>query len=103
MRLRLAALLALLALPGCGVLDDVGPATQATPDPALYGPPAATSNESPSSGELPPPPQRTPSPQVASELDSGQIGVVDLGGAVGVMPGTLDTASDLTLSELHWS
>jgi hypothetical protein len=103
MRLRLAALVALLALSGCGVLDDVGPATQATPDPALYGPPETTSNQSPLSSELPPPPERTPSPEVASQLDSGEIGIVDMGGAVGVKPVTLDTASDLTVSDLHWS
>jgi hypothetical protein len=103
MRVRHLTLVALLALSGCGVLDDVGPATQATPDPALYGPPKATSNESPSSSELPPPPEQTPSAEVASALDSGEVGVVDLGGAVGVEPATLDTASDLTVSELRWS
>jgi hypothetical protein len=103
MRMRLLALLALLALSGCGVLDDAGPATQATPDPAVYGPSHATGNESPSSSELPPPPSTTPSPQVASELDAGQVGVVDMGGAIGVKPASLDTSSDLTVSKLQWS
>src|SRR3954447_2912485 len=103
MRLRLVALVAVLALSGCGVLDDVGPATQATPDPALYGPSEATSNQSPASSELPPPPERKPTAEVASELDSGEIGVVDMGGAVGVKPVSLDTASDLTVGDLRWS
>jgi len=103
MRLRLLALVVLLALSGCGVLDDVGPATQATPDPALYGPSEATSNESPRSSELPVPPETTPSAEVASELDAGQVGVVDMGGAIGVKPASLDTASDLTVSDLHWT
>ena len=89
--------------PGCGVLDDVGPATQATPDPALYGPPEATSNESPRSSELPCPGDARRAREVASELDAGQVGVVDMGGAVGVKPASLDTASDLTVSRLRWS
>jgi hypothetical protein len=92
-----------LALAGCGVLDDVGPATQATPDPAVYGPPRATSNESPASSELPVPPQIAPSAEVASELDEGAVGIVDLDGVVDVRPSSLETASDLTVSELSWS
>ena len=103
MRLAVAFVLLGLVCAGCGVLDDVGPATQATPDPALYGPSEATSNESPRSSELPVPPETTPSPEVASELDAGQVGVVDMGGAVGVKPASLDTASDLTVSRLRWS
>jgi hypothetical protein len=101
-RLRLGILLA-LALSGCGVLDDAGPATQATPDPAVYGPSRATSNDSPPASELPVPPKVTPSPRVASELDDGQVGVVGITGAVGVKPASLDTAADLTVSDLHWS
>ena len=103
MRLALVCVLLGLVLAGCGVLDDVGPATQATPDPAMYGPPEATNNDSPSSSELPPPPKVAPSPEVASELDAGQVGVVDMGGAIGVKPASLDTASDLTVSDLHWT
>jgi len=99
----LIVMLSALALAGCGVLDDVGPATQATPDPALYGPPKAESNESPPSSELPVPPKVAPSAEVASELDEGQVGIVDMDGVVGVRPDSLQTASDLTLGELHWS
>jgi hypothetical protein len=102
MRLVLLALCA-LSLAGCGVLDDVGPATQATPDPSIYGPAEATNNDSPTSSELPPPPKVAPSREVASELDAGRIGIVDIVGAVGVEPTTLDTASDLEVTELKWA
>jgi hypothetical protein len=103
-RLKLGILVALaLGLSGCGVLDDVGPATQATPDPAVYGPSRATNNDSPPAGELPVPPKVAPSPKVASELDDGQVGVVAVTGAVGVKPPSLDTAADLTVSDLQWS
>ena len=102
MRLLIVILCA-LSLAGCGVLDDVGPATQATPDPSLYGPATATSNDSPPSSELPVPPKVAPSAEVASELDDGQVGIVDLDGVVGVRPDSLETASDLTLDSLRWS
>jgi hypothetical protein len=102
MRVLTLALLA-LALSGCGVLDDTGPATQATPDPALYGPSQATNNDSPASSELPPPPKVAPSREVASELDAGKVGIVSVTGLVGVEPASLDTASDLTVTELRWT
>jgi hypothetical protein len=102
--MRVLTLLALaLALSGCGVLDDVGPATQATPDPALYGPPEATNNDSPASSELPPPPEVAPSEAVASELDAGKVGIVGITGIVGVEPSSLDTASDLTVTDMRWT
>jgi hypothetical protein len=103
MRLTLVLALVALSLAGCGVLDDVGPATQATPDPSIYGPAEATDNDSPTSSELPAPPKVAPSREVAAELDAGRIGIVDIVGTVGVEPAGLDTASDLTVTELHWS
>src|ERR1700754_569118 len=103
MRRLISLGLAAVALAGCGVLDDEGPATHNAPDPAVYGPSRATSNDSPPSSELPPPPVVTPSPRVAASLDAGEVGIVDLVGTVGVKPASLDTASDLTVSGLRWT
>ena len=100
---RVACLLLVLSLAGCGVLDDEGPATHNAPDPAVYGPSKATSNDSPPSSELPPPPEVSPGPEVASRLEAGSVGIVGFDGAVGVEPESLETASDLTVSALRWT
>jgi hypothetical protein len=99
--MRLSLLLCVLVLSGCGVLDDPGPATHNAPDPAVYGPSRTTGDTSPS--EIPRPPVRTVPAGVARQLDAGAVGVVDVTGAVGVRPSSLDTASDVTLVDVEWT
>jgi hypothetical protein len=89
-----------LALGGCGVLDEEGPAVSKAPDPAVYGP--AKPSE-PARPTVPLPRVVEPTAAVARALDRGSIGVVDLSGTVGIEPPSLDTASDLTLEGVHWS
>jgi hypothetical protein len=100
MRRSLALCALALALGGCGVLDDEGPAVPKAPDPAVYGPAKATKTAVP---QLPVPKLVEPTAAVARALDSGSIGVVDLSGEVTIEPGSLDTAADLTLNDVHWS
>jgi hypothetical protein len=100
--LLILVLMALL-VSGCGVLDDEGPATQATPDPAVYGPSHATGNDSPTSRELPPPPTVKPSTQVADALAAGGVGIVGITGVVAIEPESLDTAADVTVTGLRWT
>jgi hypothetical protein len=97
---RLVLVVLAFALGGCGVLDDEGPAVPAAPDPAVYGPAQATKPADPS---IPAPKLVEPAAAVARRLDGGSIGVVDLSGQVTIEPGSLDTAADLTLSDVHWS
>ena len=96
----LLALLCFVALSGCGVLDEEGPAAERTPDPAVYGPSAAVPREQPpfDAPELQP-----PTPAVARALAGGQIAIVDLAGTVAIEPETLETSSDGTLSGVRWS
>jgi hypothetical protein len=89
-----------LVLSGCGVLDDEGPAAPKPPDPAVYGPSEPSKTADPT---IPVPRLVAPSPTVARALDRGEIGVVDLSGAVGIEPAALDTAADLSLSGVHWT
>ena len=89
-----------LALAGCCVLDDEGPAVSRAPDPAVYGPTTAATGVTP---PVPVPKLVPPAAGVAAALDGGAIGVVDPGGVVSVKPSALETASDAGLSGLHWS
>jgi hypothetical protein len=99
--MRGVVLIAVLALglSGCGVLDDEGPAAPKPPDPAVYGP---SKPDKPADPTLTLPHVVKPPPAVARALDDGAIGVVDLSGTVAIEPPSLDTASDLTLSGVHW-
>jgi hypothetical protein len=100
MRLPLALSVVAIAFGGCGVLDDEGPAVPKAPDPAVYGPAKATKTAVPS---LRLPKLVEPAAPVARALDGGSIGVVDVTGVVAIEPGSLDTAADLTLDDVHWS
>jgi hypothetical protein len=52
----------------------------------------------------PPAPKLKPlSDEVASELDRGLVGVVDLDGRAAIRPKQLDFASDATLEDITWS
>jgi hypothetical protein len=101
MRLIALCLLAGLAA-GCGVTPDehvINPAPKAL-DPHAYGPRQA----SPSVPIAVDRPRARPAPPaVARRLAAGVVGVVDLTGAVGVRPRTLETSSDATLQDLRWS
>jgi hypothetical protein len=99
LRWLLLAVLA-LAFGGCGVLDDEGPAVPKAPDPAVYGPAHATKTAAPS---IPVPKLVAPSAAVARALDGGSIAIVSLSGQVTIEPASLDTATDLSLSDVHWS
>jgi hypothetical protein len=100
MRRLLVLALLLLGVSGCGVLDDEGPALSQPLDPSKYGAPTAVPGFQP---EVPIPKLVPPRGAVAKALDSGAIGVVDLGGVVQIEPDTLDTASDITLVALRWT
>jgi hypothetical protein len=89
-----------LALTGCGVLDDEGPAAQQPLDPAVYGPPEAAAG---AQATVAAPRLLKPSDAVAQALDGGSVAVVDLTGKVDIEPETLETASDLTLEGLRWT
>ena len=97
---RVAVLASVVLLAGCGVLDDEGPAVQGKPDPAVYGPSSAVPGQEPAAQA---PPERTPSPEVASALASGGIAVVDATGAVLVKPSVLETSSDGRVEDVRWS
>jgi hypothetical protein len=100
MRRLLVLLAAGVALSGCGVLDEEGPATRKPLDPAVYGPPEAVPGTQP---DIPAPRLVEPAGAVARALDGGSIGVVDPGGVVSIEPERLDTASDVSLEALHWT
>ncbi|HEY6888949.1 MAG TPA: hypothetical protein VI300_14250 [Solirubrobacter sp.] len=89
-----------VALSGCGVLDETGPAAPKAPDPAVYGPSKPVKPDDPTLGV---PRLVEPPAALARRLDDGAIGVVDLSGTVGIEPSSLDTASDLTLSGVRWT
>jgi hypothetical protein len=93
-------ILCAVALSGCGVLDDTGPAAPKPPDPAVYGP---SKPEKAADPTLTLTPLVEPAPAVAQALDRGAIGVVDLSGIVAIEPSSLDTASDVTLAHVRWS
>jgi len=93
-------ILCAIALSGCGVLDEEGPTAPKPPDPAVYGP---STPDRPADPTLTVPRMVEPAPAVARALDDGAIGIVDLSGTVGIEPSSLDTASDLTLSDVHWT
>jgi hypothetical protein len=97
--MRRLILVCAVLLSGCGVLDDEGPATRKPLDPAVYGPsrPVVTQPE------VPIPALVAPRGAVARELDDGAIGVVSPFGVVAVRPKTLETASDVTLTDLRWT
>jgi hypothetical protein len=95
-----AVVLAAVAVSGCGVLDDKGPAISKPPDEKVYGPSHAVARDS---VPIPVPPRREPSAAVARSLAAGAIGVVDLTGAVGVRPKQLVTAKDGLLQALKWT
>jgi hypothetical protein len=101
-RLLLLALVG-VALAGCGVLDDEGPAGQKALDPAVYGPAQADPGAGSVSSTIPAPRLLEPSDTVARALDGGSIAVVDLTGTVDIEPESLDTASDITLEDVRWS
>jgi hypothetical protein len=102
MRRLLGVALAGLALAGCGVLDDEGPAVQSKLDPAVYGPARATQSASPPPVGAPPALVK-PSASVARALDDGAVAVVDPGGVVAIRPERLETSSDASLSGLRWT
>jgi hypothetical protein len=99
---RRALLVALLALPaaGCGVLDDPGPPIPRGPDPAVYGPSKAVPRERP---PIDIPPLQEPSRRVARALDAGEIGIVDVTGAVSIRPRVLETARNAQVEGLEWT
>jgi hypothetical protein len=98
--MRAVLVLALaLALSGCGVLDDEGPALPGSPDPAVYGPAKAVPRSAPT---VAPVVADAPSAAVARALERGAIGVVDLSGTVAIEPSSLETATDQTLSDVRW-
>ena len=101
--MRLIALCVLAGLAaGCGVTPDEHVINPAAPtlDPHKYGPRQAAPSV-PIAVDRPH--ARPASPAVASRLAAGIVGVVDLSGAVGVRPQTLETSSDATLQDLRWS
>jgi hypothetical protein len=100
MRRLLVVLAAGLALAGCGVLDDEGPAAPKPLDPAVFGPPRASGSSQPS---VPVPRLVPPAGALARQLDDGAIGVVDPGGVVSIEPSRLETASDVSLDGLRWT
>jgi hypothetical protein len=89
-----------LALTGCGVLDEQGPAAPKPLDPAVFGP---SSVSGPSQPSVPVPPLVAPAGELARKLDGGAIGVVDPGGIVSIEPSRLETASDVSLDGLRWT
>jgi hypothetical protein len=94
-------LLAAVALAGCGVLDDEGPAVQGKLDPAVYGPARATASAQPPVTGAPV--LVKPSARVTRALDEGAVAVVDPGGIVSIRPERLETSSDASLSGLRWT
>lgn len=99
MNRRPLALLALCALcaGGCGEAEGEAAKATATVDPALV---------KRGTGEAPqqPAPRRRPIPAaVRAQLASGEIGVVDLTGAVGVRPQRLAVSDDGDLRSLDWT
>jgi hypothetical protein len=98
--MRVVLVLCALLFAGCGVLDDAGPEVSAGVDPAVYGPSEPVDRDA---VPIDPPPVLAPSDAVARLLDGGAIGVVDITGATGVRPSSLDTASDARLEHIEWS
>ena len=96
----IACVLCAVALGGCGVLDDEGPAVSQGPDPNVYGPPEAVPRQPP---EIPIPQLHAPSEEVARELQAGEIGVVGMTGVIGVRPQAIETADDVRIESLKWS
>jgi len=101
--MRLIALCVMAGLAaGCGVTPDEHVINPAAPplDPHKYGPRQAAASV-PIAVDRPH--ARPASSAVASRLEAGVVGVVDLSGAVGVRPRTLETSADATLQDLRWS
>jgi hypothetical protein len=94
---RLAVLLAVVLLSGCGAREQ--PAAAPTAPPGDYGPakPGSGPRKRPVA-----PPRRTPSAAVAAALASGQVGVVGVEGAIGVRPRSIDVAADGALEDITW-
>jgi hypothetical protein len=100
-RRLLGILLAGLALAGCGVLDDEGPAVQGKLDPAVYGPARASQGAPPPAVAAPV--LVKPSAKVARALDDGAVAVVDPAGVAAIKPERLETSSDAGLSGVRWT
>ena len=98
---RLVALLAAVALAGCGVLDDEGPAVDKPLDPAVFGPSEATQDFEHT--EFPQPKLQEIPEDVGRALDGGEVGVVDQRGIVSIEPQALDTALDVSLEDVKWT
>ena len=100
--MRLIALWVIAGLAaGCGVTPDehvINP-TPTPLDAQKYGPRQAAPGV-PIAVDRPH--ARRASPEVDSQLAGGVVGVVDLSGAVGVRPRTLQTSADATLQDLRW-
>jgi hypothetical protein len=100
MRLRPTALVLCLALTpivaGCGDEDDPGP-------PSLRAAPATTPQGDQTLPRQPAPKLKPLSERVASELDRGLVGVVDLDGRAAIRPERLNFASDAQLEDIAWS
>jgi hypothetical protein len=99
MRLRLTALLLCAALAAvaaaCGDDEDNGAPAQR---------PLHISTGKDQTLPRPPAPKLKPlSDEVASELDQGAVGVVDLDGRAAIRPERLDFASDAALEHITWS
>jgi hypothetical protein len=100
MRFRLTSVLLCLALTlaaaGCGDDEDQAP-------PGLQAAPATTPQGDQTLPRPPAPKLKPLSERVASELDQGTVGVVDLDGRAAIRPERLDFASDAALEEITWS
>jgi hypothetical protein len=97
-RVRLTSALLCLALAliaaGCGDKDSGTPAQQPTPYPT---------GRDQTLPEPPAPKLKPLSDDVASELDQGQVGVVDLDGRATIRPKRLDFAADAAIEDITWS
>ena len=97
--MRLAALILVLALAGCGASDErSSSAIQPVPK-GDWGP------TKPGTGERTrpvAPPRKAPPAAVASALEAGVVGVVGVEGAIGVRPAAVEVSADAQIEDLHW-
>jgi hypothetical protein len=89
--LRGLIVLCAVALAGCG--SDVAAAPAPAPDMSKYGPRHAVARATP----------EAPAVRLRGSAPAGEIGVVDVTGAVAVRPSSLETSSDASLERLSWS
>jgi hypothetical protein len=89
--LRRLIVFCVLALAGCGAEESAAPAP--TVDMSRYGPRHAVARATP----------EAPKVRLKGTSPAGEIGVVDVTGAVAVRPKALETSSDASLERLTWS